>query len=299
LKPAPFVYHDPPDLESAMRLLAELGPGAKVLAGGQSLMPMLNFRIARPDHLIDLCRIPGLSGVEVSNSRLVMGAMTTHRMVETSPVVRATAPLLSEAVAHVAHIPIRERGTLGGSLSLADPAAELPLASVVLDAEITMQSVRGQRTVPAVKFFHSALQTELADDEILTSVSFPALGAEVGVGSAFAEFSRREGDFAIVGVAVVVGVRAGRYESVRIGLCGVSDRPFRSAEAECLVGEPVSEQTTNRIAEAIAAEIAPADDVYVRAQDRRDIARALIRRTLTHAAKRAAIAAPTKEGTTR
>jgi carbon-monoxide dehydrogenase medium subunit len=297
MKPAPFVYHDPPNLESALRLLAELGDGAKVLAGGQSLMPMLNLRVARPDHLIDLRRIAGLSGIEMSDSRLTVGAMTTHRMVETSPIVRAAAPLLSEAVAHVAHIPIRERGTLGGSLSLADPTAELPLVSVVLDAEMTLQSVRGLRIVPAAEFFYSAMQTVLADDEILTSVSFPALGA--GVGSAFAEFSRRKGDFAIVGVAVVVGVNEGRYESVRIGLCGVCDRPFRSVEAERLVGEPVSEDTTEQIAEAIAAELEPTDDRRAGAQDRRDIARALIRRTLPLAAQRATVATPTKEGKSR
>jgi carbon-monoxide dehydrogenase medium subunit len=167
----------------------------------------------------------------------------------------------------------------------------------MLDAEMTMRSVRGQRSVPAAKFFHSALQTELADDEILTSISFPLLSA--GIGSAFAEFSRRKGDFSIVGVAVMVGVKDGHYESVRIGLCGVSDRPFRSAEAERLVGEPVSEQTRDQIAEAIAAELEPVDDGRAGAQDRRDIAQALIRRTLTLAGKRATVAAPTKEGGTR
>jgi CO/xanthine dehydrogenase FAD-binding subunit len=297
LKPAPFVYHDPPDLETAVRLLAELGDGAKVLAGGQSLMPMLNFRLARPDHLIDLQRIAGLSGVKISDSRVAIGAMTTHRTVETSSTVRGVAPLLSEAAAHVGHIPIRERGTIGGSLSLADPTAELPLASVVLGAQITMQSVRGTRSVPAAEFFHSALQTELADDEILTSISFPLLSTNIG--SAFAEFSRRKGDFAIVGVAVLAGVRDGHYEYARIGLCGVSDRPFRSAEAQRLVGEPVGEQTTKRIAEAIADELEPAGDRRASAQDRRDIARALIRRARTLATTRAAVAAPTKEGTTR
>jgi CO/xanthine dehydrogenase FAD-binding subunit len=297
VKPVSFVYHDPPDLESAVRLLAELGEGARVLAGGQSLMPMLNLRVARPDHLIDLRRIGGLSGVEISDSRLNVGAMTTHRTVETSSIVRRAAPLLSEAAAHVGHIPIRERGTVGGSLSLADPTAELPLASVVLDAEMAIQSVRGRRIVPAMEFFHSAMRTDLADDEILTSISFPLLNT--GVGSAFAEFSRRKGDFAIVGVAVVVGVKDGHYESVRIGLCGVSDRPFRSAEAARLVGEPVSDQTTKRIAKAIAEELEPADDRRATALDRRDIAQALIRRTLTIAAKRAAVEVPTKEGATR
>jgi carbon-monoxide dehydrogenase medium subunit len=288
------VYHDPPDLETAVQLLAELGDGARVLAGGQSLMPMLNLRMARPDHLIDLRRIPGLSGVEVSDSHLVVGAMTTHRTVETSPVVRRAAPLLSEAAAHVAHIPIRERGTLGGSLSLADPTAEMPLVSVVLEAEMTIKSVRGGRSIRATDFFSSAMQTALADDEILTRISFPLSRASIG--SAFGEFARRKGDFAIVGVAAMVGVKDGYYHSARIGLCGVSDRPFRSAQAERLVGEPVGDETTNRIAAVIAAEIDPASDRRASAQDRRDIARALIRRTLTLAAKRAGATVLTNQG---
>ena len=147
------------------------------------------------------------------------------------------------------------------------------------------------------EFFHSALQTELADDEILTSISFPLPRTDIG--SAFAEFTRRKGDFAIVGVGVLAGVEGGRYASARIGLCGVSDRPFRSAEAQRLVGEPVGEQTTKRIAEAIADKLEPADDRRASAQDRRDIARALIRRALTLATARAAVVATTEEGTTR
>ena len=141
MKPAPFVYHDPSDLESAMRLLAELEGDVGLTAGGQSLMPMMNLRVSRPDHLIDLRRIASLSGVEISGSHLLVGATTTHRTIETSPVVRQAVPLLSEAAAHIGHIPIRERGTIGGSLSLADPTAELPLVSVVLDAEMAVQSV--------------------------------------------------------------------------------------------------------------------------------------------------------------
>lgn len=296
MKPAPFIYHDPSDLESAMRLLAELDGDVELTAGGQSLMPMLSLRVSRPDHLVDLRRIEGLTGVDVSESHLAVGPMTTHRTIETSPVVRRVMPLLSEAAAHIGHIPIRERGTIGGSLSLADPTAELPLASVVLDAEMTTQSLRGQRSVPAAEFFHSALQTELDEDEILTRITFPLLSAATG--TAFAEFSRRNGDFCIVGVAAVVGIKDGRYESARIGLCGVSDRPFRSTEAEKLVGEPVGERTTNWIAEAVAAEFDPMDDGRAGVDDRRDIARALIRRTLTLAGQRAAVAAPTEQGDT-
>ena len=288
MKPAPFVYHAPTDLESAVRLLDELEGDVKVTAGGQSLMPMMNLRIARPDHLVDLRLVGDLAGVRLTDTHLVVGAMTTHRTVETSPLIRRAIPLLSEMASNIGHIPIRERGTIGGSLSLADPTAELPLATVMLDAQMTLQSVRGTRIVEADEFFHSALQTELTEDEILTTVTFPLPGA--GVGSAFEEFSRRKGDFCIVGVAVLASVRDGRYETVRIGLSGVSDRPFRSIVANQLVGELVGERTTNQIADAIAAEIDPMNDGRAEPADRRDIARALVRRTLPLAGKRATVA---------
>jgi carbon-monoxide dehydrogenase medium subunit len=288
VKPAPFVYHAPTDLESAARLLDELEGDVKVTAGGQSLMPMMNLRIARPDHLVDLRLVLGLAGVRLTDTHLVVGAMTTHRTIETSPLVRRVAPLLSEMASNVGHIPIRERGTIGGSLSLADPTAELPLAAVMLDAEMTLRSVRGTRTVEADKFFHSAMQTDLAEDEILTTVTCPLPGT--GVGSAFTEFSRRKGDFCIVGVAVLASVKDGQYETVRIGLSGVSDRPFRSIVAEQLVGELIGERATNWIADAIAAEIDPMNDGRAEVADRRDIARALVRRTLTLAGERAAVA---------
>jgi carbon-monoxide dehydrogenase medium subunit len=289
VKPAPFVYHAPTDLESAVRLLDELEGDVKVTAGGQSLIPMMNLRIARPDHLVDLRLVEGLAGVRLTDTHLVVGAMTTHRTLETSPLVRRVAPLLSEMASNVAHIPIRERGTIGGSLSLADPTAELPLAAVMLDAEMTLHSVRGTRTVEADKFFHSAMETDLAEDEILTTVTFPLPGT--GVGSAFTEFSRRKGDFCIVGVAILASVRDGRYETVRIGLSGVSDRPFRSIVAEQLVGESIGVRAANWIADAIAAEIDPMNDGRAEVADRREIARALVGRTLALACERAAVAA--------
>ncbi len=285
MKPAPFVYHAPTDLDSAVRLLVELEGDVKVTAGGQSLMPMMNLRIARPDHLVDLRLVGDLAGVRLTDTHLILGAMTTHRTVETSPLIRRAVPLLSEMASNIGHIPIRERGTIGGSLSLADPTAELPLATVMLDAQMTLRSVRGTRTVEADEFFHSALQTDLAEDEILTTVTFPLPAA--GVGSAFEEFSRRKGDFCIVGVAVLASVRDGRYESLRIGLSGVSDRPFRSIVAEQGVGELTGERTTDRIADAIAAEIDPMNDGRAEVADRRDIARALVRRTLPRATERA------------
>jgi carbon-monoxide dehydrogenase medium subunit len=289
MKPAPFVYHAPTSLEQAVQLLDQLDGDIKVTAGGQSLLPMMNLRIARPDHLVDLRLVEGLSGVKLTDTHLVVGATTTHRTIETSPLVRRATPLLSEMASNIGHIPIRERGTIGGSVSLADPTAEFPLASVMLEAEMTLSSIRGTRTVKADQFFHSALQTELAEDEILTSLAFPLMDRRSG--SAFLEFSRRKGDFCIAGVAAVVRVRDGRFENARIGLCGVSDRPFLSKVAEQLVGESASESTVNRIADAISAEIEPMTDGRATVADRRDIARALVRRTLPLACERAAVAA--------
>ena len=289
MKPAPFVYHAPTSLEQAVQMLDELEGDVKVTAGGQSLLPMMNLRIARPDHLVDLRLVECLSGVKLTDTHMVVGATTTHRTIETSPVVRRAAPLLSEMASNIGHIPIRERGTIGGSVSLADPTAELPLASLMLDAQMTLNSVRGTRSVKADQFFHSALQTELAEDEILTSLTFPLTDGRCG--SAFVEFSRRKGDFCIVGVAALVRVSDGRFETARIGLCGVSDRPFLSKAAEQLAGEPVSQSTTNRIADAISAEIEPIVDGRAEVADRRDIARAPIKRALPLACERAVAAA--------
>lgn len=289
MKPAPFVYHAPTSLEKAVHLLGELEGDVKVIAGGQSLMPMMNLRITRPDHLVDLGRVECLSGVKLTDTHLVVGATTTHRTIETSALVRRAAPLLSEMATNIAHIPIRERGTIGGSVSLADPTAEFPLATVMLDAEMTLVSARGTRTVTADQFFHSALQTELAEDEILTSLAFPLQDGRAG--SAFIEFSRRKGDFCIVGVAASVRIDNGRYEAARIGLCGVSERPFLSRAAEQLAGEPVCGSTASRIADAISDEIEPIIDGRAEVADRRDIARALVKRTLQLASERAASAA--------
>lgn len=289
MKPAPFVYHAPTSLEQAAQLLAKLDGDIEIIAGGQSLLPMMNLRIARPDHLVDLRWVECLSGVTLTDTHLSVGATTTHRTIETSPVVQGAIPLLSEMASNIGHIPIRERGTIGGSVSLADPTAEFPLASVMLDAEMTLSSVRGTRTVEADQFFHSALQTELAEDEILTRLTFPL--TDQWNGSAFMEFSRRKGDFCIVGVAALVRVKDGRFEAARIGLCGVSDRPFLSGLAEGLVAKPVDEAAISQIAEAISAEIDPMTDGRAEVADRRDIARALVKRTLSLACERAVLAA--------
>lgn len=286
MKPVPFVYHAPKNLDQAVNLLNELEGDIRITAGGQSLIPMMNLRVVRPDHLVDLRFVDTLSGIELTDTHLVVGATTTHRTIETSPVVRQVVPLLGEMASNIAHIPIRERGTIGGSVSLADPTAEFPLATLMLDAEMTLSSVRGARIVKADDFFHSALQTELAEDEILTRLAFPLQRGRSG--SAFTEFSRRKGDFCIAGVAAIVRVTDGRYEAARIGLCGVSDRPVLSTIAGQLVGERADEATASRIADAISDEIEPMIDGRATVADRRDIARTLIKRTLPLACERAA-----------
>jgi CO/xanthine dehydrogenase FAD-binding subunit len=287
MKPAPFAYHAPTDLEAALRLLDELDGDVKVIAGGQTLVPMMNLRVARPDHLVDLRLINDLREIRLTDTHLVMGATVTHRMIETSPLVRRTVPLLSEMVSNIGHIPIRSRGTIGGSLSFADPTAEHPLAAVMLDSQFTLHSVRGTRTIKADDFFHSALQTDLEEDEILTSIAVPL--PERKLGSAFSEFARRKGDFCIVGVAAIVGVKGGCYESARIGLIGVSDRPILSVMAERLVGEPLSERTVDWIAEVISDEVEPMSNGRMETADFRDITKALIKRTLPLAVERAAV----------
>lgn len=289
MKPAPFLYHAPESLEEAIRMLAELEGDVRVTAGGQSLIPMMNLRIARPDHLIDLGRVESLSGVTLTETHLIIGATTTHRTVETSPKVREALPLLSEMAANIGHLAIRQRGTIGGSVSLADPTAEMPLAAVMLDAELTLASQRGERKVAADAFFHSALVTDLAEDEILTRLAFPLQDRRSGY--AFLEFARRKGDFCLAGVAAIVRTANGRFESARIGLCGVSDRPFLSPAAASLAGAPVSDATIREIAATIADEFEPMEDGRATEADRREIARTLIQRVLPLACERAAAAA--------
>jgi CO/xanthine dehydrogenase FAD-binding subunit len=200
MKPAPFEMLRPVSLEQATRLLAAHENDARLIAGGQSLVPLLNFRLATPTVLIDLNCVADLSGIRRDGSALRIGAMTRQQELLNNPLVGLHAPLLAKAACHVGHIQTRSRGTIGGSLAQADPSAELPLAMVALDAKLTVESVRGARTVPARSFFHDALVTDLAADEILTEITVPV--ARPSALYSFREFSRRHGDFAIVAAAV-------------------------------------------------------------------------------------------------
>ncbi|MDP2330511.1 MAG: xanthine dehydrogenase family protein subunit M [Reyranella sp.] len=225
MKAARFEYARPATMPQALELLAHHGNDGAPLAGGQSLMPMMNLRLATPAVLVDIGRIPGLADIALAGDRLVIGAMARHADMLASSLVREHAPLLSSALVHVAHAAIRNRGTLGGSLSLADPAAELPACMVCLDAEIRLISVRGERVVAAADFFKGTYATNRAPDELLVSVAVPRL--QSGWRFSFDEFARRRGDFAIAGLAFGAKLAAGRIEQCRVAFCGVEDAPRR------------------------------------------------------------------------
>jgi CO/xanthine dehydrogenase FAD-binding subunit/aerobic-type carbon monoxide dehydrogenase small subunit (CoxS/CutS family) len=286
MKPPPFDYVAPASLDEAVAALAAAGGEAKALAGGQSLVPMLNFRLLRPALLVDLNRIPGLSCIAECGDGLRVGAMTRHRMIETSPLVAARFPVLAAAMRHVAHLAIRNRGTIGGSLAHADPAAELPLLTLLLDAGIETVSPRGTRVIPAAEFFQGALTTALAEDELVTRIDFPALPP--GTGWGFVEMARRHGDFALAAVAATLSLADGRCREARIALLGAGDTPRRAAVAEALLlGELPSEAAIAAAANAARAEAEPSSDLHASADYRRHLIEALTRRALTQAQLRA------------
>jgi len=239
MKPAPFAYHAPGSLRAALDLLAAL-ENPRLLAGGQSLMPMLNYRLATPDHLIDLGNIEELQGIDVTAAGLGIGSMTTQRTIQNSPLVARHCPLLIEALDHVGHQTTRNRGTIGGSLCHLDPAAELPLVSQVLEPTLTIAGRVGVRQIPFAAFPVGQLTTQLEPDEILTRVTFPPQPANTH--TAFEEFARRPGDFAIVAVAVQITMgAAGLVADARIAVGGIEPVAVRLREAErLLVGQPWS-----------------------------------------------------------
>jgi carbon-monoxide dehydrogenase medium subunit len=234
VKPAPFEYHRPSTVQEAVSLLADLGEGAKVLAGGQSLIPMLALRLAAFDHLVDIGRIEGLSGVERRNGALRIGAATTQAAIGSSVEVAESLPLLARATPFVGHIQIRTRGTIGGCLAHADPAGEYPAVALALEAEVEATSPCGTRTIPAAALFTGLWSTDLAADELLTAVTFPVWPGRVG--AAVEEVARRPGDFAIAGAVVAVTLDVDdRIERCGIGLIGLGSTPLRAAAAESLL----------------------------------------------------------------
>ena len=287
MKPPKFDYFAPDSLDEALALLSEHGPDARVLAGGQSLMPALNFRLARPAVLIDINRVAGIDGIEAEDGTLRIGAMVRQRDIEDSATVARTAPLLFEATRHIAHLPIRTRGTIGGSLANADPAAEDPAVAAALDATIICRSVRGERRIGAAAFFIDVMTTALEPDEILTAIEFPAV-AGADTGSAFAEISRREGDFALAGIAAQITLSGGRVAEARIAGCGIGPASMRIADAEAaLVGNRPDEAAIEAACQAVAAAADPHGDVHASADYRRRLAGVMARRAIATAAERA------------
>ena len=288
MKPAPFAYHRPETVDEALALLAAHGPGTKPLAGGQSLIPAMNFRLARPAVLVDLNRIAALASVREETDALRIGAMTRQRTVERDPLVRRRAPLLAEALPHVAHAQIRNRGTLGGSVAHADPAGEIPAVLLALEARFDLRGPGGTRTVPAERFFTGLFETALAPAELLIGIAIPAMRARTGW--AFLEVARRHGDYALAGVAATVTLDdAGRCREARIALLGVGEGPVLARRAaKSLAGEPPTDKLLREAAGAAAAkDIDPPGDIHASAAYRRQLVAVLTRRALERAVARA------------
>ncbi len=284
MKPTAFDYHEPATLDEALALLAKYGTDAKALAGGQSLIPAMNFRLAAPAVLIDLNRIDALSYIQNDSGLLRIGGMTRHRTLERSEVVQGLAPLVTAAMPHVAHAAIRTRGTIGGSLAHADPAAELPAVMLALDATFVCRDVSTVRSVRASDFFTGLFSTTLQPGELLTEIDVPARSSRAAF--AFDEIARRRGDFAMAGAAArVVTDASGVCTSARVALLGVGERPVLSQQvAKMLAGERPTEAAIGAAAEAASEEdIDPASDIHASSRYRRRLAAVLIRRVLARA----------------
>ena len=293
MKPAPFEYQAPASLEAALDALARHGGDAKLLAGGQSLIPVMNFRLAEPAFLVDINRLTELDFIrQDADGTLRIGALSRHRRLERAPLVAAAAPLLHEAVPFIAHPQIRNRGTLGGSLAHADPAAELPALAVALDARLRLRRTGGDRWVEAGDFFAGLFTTALEPDEILVEAAIPPSPPRSGW--AFLEIARRHGDYAQAGVAARVTLdEAGRCQEARLVYLSAGDAPVRAREAErLLAGEALADAAIEAAAEKAARdELHPAADVHATAEFKRHLARVLTRRALRKAAERASEAA--------
>jgi CO/xanthine dehydrogenase FAD-binding subunit len=289
MKPAPFSYAAPSSLEEAIALLDAHGDKAKLLAGGQSLVPMMNFRLARPEHVIDLNRISGLDFIEEREGSLVIGAMTRQRSLENSELIRQHYPLLLEATELIGHTAIRNRGTVGGSIAHADPAAELPAVLLAFGGHVRVHGPQGTRQISAEAFFLTYFTTTLEANEILTEVHFPRWPR--GTGWCFMEESRRHGDFAMVGVAVLLALDAERRCSrVGVVLTGVGGAPYQVTEASTiLLGQVVDAARIAEVARAAAAGVDPEGDIHASADFRRHLSGVLTRRALTKASERATV----------
>ena len=279
MKAPPFAYARARNLSEVFDLLERHGDGAKILAGGQSLMPALNMRLASPELLIDISRLPALSGIQVKDGQLHIGALTTHAAIGDSADIRKHLPLLADAVEHIAHPAIRNSGTFGGSLAMADPAAEWPACCVALDAQIALASKSGARSVAARNFFHGLYATAMKPDEVLTEVVIPIPGA--GYRHAFLELARRRGDYAIVGVAALASVAGNSFSDLRLTFLGASAKPMLAAKtSQVFLIKGVSETSLKQAQDVLAAELDPIADLYSSAATKLHLARVLTVRTM-------------------
>ncbi|MDO8768362.1 MAG: xanthine dehydrogenase family protein subunit M [Burkholderiaceae bacterium] len=286
MKPAAFDYFRPSSLEEALEQLAAAGDSAKVIAGGQSLGPMLNMRLATPSDLIDLNDLTELAYIREVGDTLEIGALTRHDQIAESKLVQARCPLLAQAAKTIGHYAIRQRGTIGGSLAHADPAAQFPLIATTLNAKIEIVKLGGQRSLPASAFFQSVMATALAPDEIIRCVRFPKLAENEG--TSFRLFNRRHGDYAIVAVAATVALDDDRVSRVRVGLSGVSAIPQVWDDAvRPFVGRTASAAWAAEVALAVRAAVSPEDDPRISAVYRKELTQTLVERALVDALSRA------------
>ena len=281
MKPAPFAYHRAHSVAEAVALLAELGDEAKILAGGLSLVPMMNFRLARPSALIDVTKVADLSYLRVDSDGLRIGALTTHRAVETTqdPAIRHDYGVLPRSARWIGHYPIRSRGTFGGSIAHADPASEWCLLAVLLNAHVVLQGPDGQREVPAAEFFQGYYTTAASADEMITELWFPRPERS----AVLTEFAPRQGDFAVVAAAVTVHIADDVCRSGRVVLGGVGPQPVRIG-THALAGQPAVPATWRAMGEHAAAQIDPPDDTHGTSEYRRRLTATLVARALAEAA---------------
>lgn len=285
MKLPPLEYASPESIDEAIALLAGHDGEAKVISGGQSLMPMLAFRLATPRLLVDLRHVPGLSEITIDNEGVELGGKVRWRDIEKHPKVAAAHPLLAAAVRHIGHYQIRNRGTVGGSLAHADPAAELPAIAVTCDATVLARGTQGAREIPASEFFQAPLVTALEPHEIVVGLRLPAWPSRRRFG--FEEFARRRGDFALAGAAAFFELEEGRMVNAHIGALGVGDMPTRLPAAEdALNGRAPGSDAFELAAEIAAAAIEPRADIHADGDYRRSLFRTLLRRALQGAMER-------------
>ena len=280
MKPAPFVRHVPKTLDEALRVLAEVAPqDGRILAGGQSLVPIMAFRLSKPAHLVDINEVAGLEKIGSDGKSLAIGACVRHAAFHKPVVDNPLGRLLTVVARHIAHYPIRMRGTFCGSLAHADPASEWCLVAATLDATIVAKSIRGERTIAAWDFFTGVMSTTLAEDELLAEAKLPLLAKDAKFG--FNEFNRRAGDFAMAASLVTYRLQAGKIAEARVGVGGAEPSPRRIAEAEAaLNGKAPGDNVFRAAAEVAAKTIDPLEDHQTNAEYRRDLVRAVVRRAL-------------------